>query len=622
MLQDSTNDPSTIKSTLEVDAKGSKLKPNDTKKGSISDVELLNVEDLKTNAKNTKLDVHILEVMKEKDWWDKWEWDHCVALEDEYEDDHCYCSACQQTYEITNNEECSTIKVKIIHIWKTTSTLWVSSSKGENINMLLMDEKGNKIHACANHYVLKLCQPMLKKDNYILLSNFNLYTGLEGMQLTNHVGKIYFKNNTSISVVQDFNCAHDGFEFIEYHDIITDEKYNKLAFDIIGLISSKPKLKAIYYRKKTTIISEFKLQNLNGDEVNVTLWEDNADKLDNYLSQEYIQNEPVVLVIQLAKINTWGNEHEVSTIPFCTKVIINENIPAITSFKRRLLDKKICNTKSRIVDQDDSIANEAQYSESAPIDAGDLSTVKHGNACDVTVINISVDEDEAQCSESAPIDDGDLSTVKHGNACDVTVINISVDEDEAQCSESAPIDDGDLSIVKHGNACDVTVINISDDEDEIYAAGLNGYRSTPILKKPKQNEQYAYNISDDDIDLHDTDNEVGCFAGTSHGFSKSTFQRGKNTCKLDDYFEYEIDGGYGFTSEEASFKDDVSEQLKLDMDSLNGKKTNHTYDADYIIQHNCTWWNHNAHENEDMVVYAPFHPNIGYYYQLRLSRVY
>ena len=38
MLQDSTNDPSTIKSTLEVDATGSKLKPNDTKKGSISDV--------------------------------------------------------------------------------------------------------------------------------------------------------------------------------------------------------------------------------------------------------------------------------------------------------------------------------------------------------------------------------------------------------------------------------------------------------------------------------------------------------------------------------------------------------------------------------------------------------
>ncbi|PWA33860.1 hypothetical protein CTI12_AA624620 [Artemisia annua] len=75
-----------------------------------------------------------------------------------------------------------------------------------------------------------------------------------------------------------------------------------------------------------------------------------------------------------------------------------------------------------------------------------------------------------------------------------------------------------------------------------------------------------------DCFVNESNDEVDCFAGTSHGFSKSTFQRGKNICKLDDYFEYEIDGGYGFTSEEASFKDDVSEQLKLDMDSLNGKK--------------------------------------------------
>ncbi|PWA96919.1 replication protein A 70 kDa DNA-binding subunit C [Artemisia annua] len=311
--------------------------------------------------------------------------------------------------EITDNEQCSTIKVKIIHIWKTT-TLRDGSSKGQNINMLLMDEKGHKIHACANHYVINLCQPMLKKDNCILLSNFNLYTGLEGMQLANHAGKIYFKNNTSISVVQDFNCAHDGFEFIEYHDIITNEKYNKLAFDIIGLISSKPILKSVYYRKKTTIISEFKLQNLNGDEVNVTLWEDNADKLDNYLSQKYIQNEPVVLVIQLAKINTWGT----------------------------------------------------------------------------------------------------------------------------------PIDDGDLSTVKHGNACNVTVINISDDEDEIYAAGLNGYRSTPIWKKPKENEQYVYNISDDDVDLHDTDNEkIESNIGTTWGCKSTERERSctengftQSTCML------------------------------------------------------------------------------------------
>ena len=205
---------------------------------------------------------------------------------------------------------------------------------------------------------------MLKKDNCILLSNFNLYTESEGLQLTNHAGKIYFKNNTSINVVKDFNCVHDGFEFIGYQDIISNKKYNNLAFgknytqnyvtlilnnytsynvylisvtfvDIIVLISSKPKLKAIYYRKKTLnsfriqaskfkvmfviisiiIVYSHYLTHVNiiyllnsGDEVDVILWEDDVDKLDTYLSHEYIQNEPIVLIIQLAKINTWGSK--------------------------------------------------------------------------------------------------------------------------------------------------------------------------------------------------------------------------------------------------------------------------------------------------------------------------
>ncbi|PWA95088.1 AAA+ ATPase domain-containing protein [Artemisia annua] len=49
--------------------------------------------------------------------------------------------------------------------------------------------------------------------------------------------------------------------------------------------------------------------------------------------------------------------------------------------------------------------------------------------------------------------------------------------------------------------------NESDDEDEIYAAGLNGYRITPISNKQNDNDQYVYNISDDGVDLRDTDNE-------------------------------------------------------------------------------------------------------------------
>lgn len=100
VLEKHVQDDKVVFPMLEVNATNSELKLNNTKKRCISDVidvELLNVEDLKTKKEKTRLDVHILDVMKEKEWWDKWDWEYCEALEDEYEDDYFYCTACQQT---------------------------------------------------------------------------------------------------------------------------------------------------------------------------------------------------------------------------------------------------------------------------------------------------------------------------------------------------------------------------------------------------------------------------------------------------------------------------------------------------------------------------------------------
>ncbi|PWA35985.1 replication protein A 70 kDa DNA-binding subunit B [Artemisia annua] len=400
--------------------------------------------------------------------------------------------------EITDSEECSVIKVKIIHLWKTPTKIMNGSSKGENINMLLMDENGHKIHACANHYVLDLIRPMLKKNNCIIMSNFNLYTKLEGVRLTNHL---------------DFVCVHDGFEFIEYRDIINNNTDNNVAFDIIGLISSKPKLKAIDIRKKTTIISEFKLQNLSGDEVNVTLWEDNAHKLDSYVSHKDIQNEPIVLIIQLAKINTWGN--------------VFDNILSFIFFTNRLLDNRMRGRDHRLVDEDDNVdinVNENQ-SKSITIDDVDWLTVKQEGTCNITVIDMSDDEDK-------------VHGLSNYEVRDATIIDLSNIEDEVHGSKQILGGDYDDSLSNNMKAFDNTINDISDDE--MYAAGVSGYLNTPNWNNQKQNTLYVYNISDDDVDLHDTDNEVVCLTHNIRRLSKTKSESVKKICKFD-YSDYESD---------------------------------------------------------------------------------
>ncbi|PWA56462.1 replication protein A 70 kDa DNA-binding subunit B [Artemisia annua] len=331
----------------------------------------------------------------------------------------------RKTNEITDSEECSVIKVKIIHLWKTPTKIMNDSSKGETINMLLMDEKGHKIHACANHYVLDLIRPTLKKNNCIIMSNFNLYTKLEGVRLTNHL-----------------------------------------------------------------------------------------------------------------------DEQEVSTLPFCTKVIINENIPAITAFKQRLLDNRMRGRDHRLVDEDD---------------------------------NVDINVNESQ-SKSITIDDVDLLSGKHEGTCNITVIDISDDEDKVHGLSNCEVRDA-------------TIIDLSDIEDELFRVVC--WR----LSKEKSGSG-KFDYSD-----YESDDEVVCFTRSSRRLSKPRFDIENNICKSDnsederdaEYREASIEETKYYVESPESSKDDVSPQFKLGIHHTIGKKCNHEdivdlhfkYKHSLIVQDDC-----------------------------------
>ena len=87
-------------SKLEVNSTKLDLKVTDTKKIDVSDivdVEVLNVEDLKTKAKKTKTDVDMLSSMRLEKWWHKWEWENSESPEIDYASDECYCPVCLGT---------------------------------------------------------------------------------------------------------------------------------------------------------------------------------------------------------------------------------------------------------------------------------------------------------------------------------------------------------------------------------------------------------------------------------------------------------------------------------------------------------------------------------------------
>ncbi|PWA93257.1 replication protein A 70 kDa DNA-binding subunit D [Artemisia annua] len=166
------------------------------------------------------------------------------------------------------------IKVKAIRVWKSyymeapskaneiNAQIWGEPVLNYNINMILMDEEGTKIHACANYYtIFKLSsEKPLKEGAKLIISNFNCVPNQASIKLTENDAKIYFKKDTCVTVTDDFENESDGLEFVSFDSIINSRISKDKAFDVVGQIVSNKKLKKVTVDQKQTSLIEYELQ--------------------------------------------------------------------------------------------------------------------------------------------------------------------------------------------------------------------------------------------------------------------------------------------------------------------------------------------------------------------------
>ncbi|GJS13396.1 replication protein A 70 kDa DNA-binding subunit D [Tanacetum coccineum] len=148
-----------------------------------------------------------------------------------------------------------------------------------NINMILMDEEGTKIHACANYYTIfkASSEQPLKEGAQLIISGFNCVQNTASLKLTEHEAKIYFTKNTSVTQSDDFKSLNDGFEFVSFESIINNRINKAKAFDVVGQIVSNQKLKQVTVDERPTSLIEYELQNTSGQKIRCVLWGDDAD---------------------------------------------------------------------------------------------------------------------------------------------------------------------------------------------------------------------------------------------------------------------------------------------------------------------------------------------------------
>ncbi|KAJ0933623.1 putative nucleic acid-binding, replication factor A [Helianthus annuus] len=203
------------------------------------------------------------------------------------------------------NQDDYTIKVRIVRLWSRPA--FNDSRKVYCYDMILMDEEGTKIQAFVLAKTAREYEQLLKEKQCLFIRNPSLG---ENRQKVN-------------SIVEDPT---------------DDNKSFKSPIDVIGFVVKsfpydlKEDTKDGKQEKKLT----FMLQDLEGKQIYVTLWDAYAEQILDFERDN--QNEKnVVVIVQFGKYRFWGGYLYVSNLYIVTRVLINAEIDDILTFKKRFL---------------------------------------------------------------------------------------------------------------------------------------------------------------------------------------------------------------------------------------------------------------------------------------------
>ncbi|XP_035845834.1 uncharacterized protein LOC110939032 [Helianthus annuus] len=154
--------------------------------------------------------------------------------------------------------------------------------------------------------------------------------------------KINLNSNAIVSVCDEHVGTEWGFDFSPFRSVVEDPNDDNKSFkspiDVIGFFVKsfpydlKEDTKDGKQEKKLT----FMLQDLEGKQIYVTLWDAYAEQILDF-ERDNQDEKNVVVIVQFRKYRFWGGYLYVSNLHTVTRVLINAEIDDIITFKKRFL---------------------------------------------------------------------------------------------------------------------------------------------------------------------------------------------------------------------------------------------------------------------------------------------
>ncbi|KAJ0495480.1 putative nucleic acid-binding, replication factor A [Helianthus annuus] len=247
------------------------------------------------------------------------------------------------------NQDDYTIKVRIVRLWSRAA--FNDSRKVYCYDMILMDEEGMKIQAFVLAKTAREYEHLLKEKQCLFIRNPSLGENRQKVKYVHISTKINLNSNAIVSVCDEPVGTEWGFDFSPFSSVVQDptddNKSFKSPIDVIGFVVKsfpydlKEDTKDGKQEKKLT----FMLQDLEGKQIYVTLWDAYAEQILDF-ERDNQDEKNVVVIIQFGKYRFWGGFLYVSNLYTVTRVLINAEIDDILTFKKRFLSNITPETSS------------------------------------------------------------------------------------------------------------------------------------------------------------------------------------------------------------------------------------------------------------------------------------
>ncbi|KAL9167002.1 hypothetical protein ABFS82_05G067700 [Erythranthe guttata] len=225
------------------------------------------------------------------------------------------------------------VVVRVMRLWKVPS----KSNPNEmiSIDMVLIDNKGDKIHASIKRNHLKKFELIVNEGNTYIFQNFMVAPSDPRFRSTRHTHKIVFISTTRVTDFLAENIPVVTFNFTDFRDIINNGDDTWLI-DVIGHVIERDALRELNKNGRSHKLLEVGLQDLSGNKLKCALWDKYAEELSTHLINDK-PDSPIIIILQLCMVKSFNGKNSISNAFHSSKLLINENLEEHREYREKLM---------------------------------------------------------------------------------------------------------------------------------------------------------------------------------------------------------------------------------------------------------------------------------------------